>query len=73
MEAELGEGSLVDQEIEALTGRELLGLVLAGGLLFTTAQPGALAALMEVVDQLAQRRARYELIGCGSVGRGHWE
>jgi len=67
VDTQLREGSLVDQELEALTRRELLRIVLAGRLLLAAAEPGALAALVEVIDQLAQRWARYELIGCCSV------
>src|ERR671935_289917 len=49
VDAELGEGALVEQQVEALPGRELVLLVLAGDLLFPAAEAGLRAALVELL------------------------
>jgi hypothetical protein len=58
VDAELHERALVDQERDALTGRQLALPVLAGDALLAASQAGALAPLVQVLDERAQRGPR---------------
>ena len=70
MDAELRERALVDQERQPLARGELVLLVLARDPLLAAAQPGLLAALVQILDQRAQRRSGDERVG-GSAFGGH--
>ena len=63
-----GERALVDQQREPLARGELALLVLAGDPLLAAAEPRALAALVEVVHQRAERRPRDQRVGGRSLG-----
>src|SRR5262249_23633265 len=56
VDAELGERTLVDQQVDALTGRELVLGVLARNALLAAAELGGLAARLKVFDQRTQNR-----------------
>ena len=71
VDAQLGERALVDQQRQALARGELVRGVLALDLLLAAALAGALAALVEVLDERAQRRARDERVGGRPLSCGH--
>ena len=64
VDAELGEGALVDQQREPLARCQLVLLVLAGDLLLAAAEPGRPAPLLEILDERAERGPGYERVGC---------
>ena len=68
VDAQLDEGALVDQQGEPLAGGQLVALVLLGDLLLAAAELGLLAALVQVVDQRAQRWPRHQGVR-GRAGR----
>src|SRR5439155_19991245 len=55
VDAELHERPLVDQQVDPLAGGELARVVLLGDLLLAAAEPGALAALLELLRELGER------------------
>jgi len=58
---ELGERARVDQQGEALSRRELVAGVLPGDLLGAATGAHGLSALLEILDQRAQRGPRLRL------------
>ena len=63
VDAQLGEGALVDEQRQPLAGGELVLLVLALDLLLAAPRAGTLAALVQVVHQRAQRGPRHQSVG----------
>ena len=70
VDAELHERSLVHQQREPLARGQLALLVLAGDPLLASARAGLLPALVQVINQGAQRRPGDQLVGGRAIGHG---
>src|SRR6266536_6128208 len=69
VDAELGEGALVDQQREPLASGELVVGVLAVDPLLAAAEPRPLATLVQVLHKRAQWRPLDQRVGRGPLGR----
>jgi len=65
VDAELDEGTLVDQQLDPLAGGQLAAPVLLGDLLLAAAQPRLVAPLVQLLVQLRQRGGARQEVGIG--------
>ena len=71
VDAQLGEGAVVDQKGEPLARRQLVLLVLTPDLLLAAAEPGRPPPLLEVLDERAELGPGDEGVGCCAFRCGH--